>query len=76
MFVNAAKRKIATLLKLKPSTLHLHRIDKGSLIFVFSVPNFVARELFPPSPLVAAKLKDEGFLISIPPAIDVSIKTV
>ena len=76
VFVNAAKRKIATLLKLKPSTLHLHRIDKGSLIFVFSVPNFVARKLFPLKPSVVAKLKDEGFLIfSTPPATDVSVKT-
>ena len=70
VFVNDAKQKIAALLKLKPSTLHLHRIDKGSLIFVFSVPNFVARKLFPLKPLVVAKLKDEGFLISAPSAAD------
>ena len=68
IFVDAAKRKIAQLLKLKPSTLHLHRIDKGSLIFVFSVPNFVARKLFPLKPSVLIKLKEEGFLISMPPA--------
>ena len=63
VFVNAAKRKIAKLLKLKPSTLHLHRIDEGSLIFVFSVPNFVARKLFPLKPSVVAKLKNAGFLL-------------
>ena len=70
VFVNAAKQKIAELLKLKPSTLHLHRIDEGSIIFVFSVPSFIARKLFPLKPSVAAKLKDEGFLISTPPAIE------
>ena len=63
VFVNAAKQKIAKLLKLKPSTLHLHRIDEGSLIFVFSVPNFVARKLLPLKPSIVAKLKNEGFLI-------------
>ena len=62
VFVNAAKQKIAKLLKLKPSTLHLLRIDEGSLIFVFSVPNFVAKKLFPLKPSVVAELKNEGFL--------------
>ena len=70
VFVNAAKQKIAKLLKLKPSTLHLHRIDEGSLIFVFSVPNFVARKLFPLKPSVVAKMKNEGFLLLISPAVE------
>ena len=67
IFVNFAKSKIANLLKLKPSTLHLHKIDEGSLIFIFSVPNFVARKLFPLKRSVMIMLKEEGFLISIPP---------
>ena len=70
VFVNAAKQKIAKLLKLKPSTLHLHRIDKGSLIFLISVPNFVAEKLFPLIPSVVTALKDEGFIFSTPPAIE------
>ena len=69
VFVNAAKQKFAKLLKLKPSTLHLHRIDEGSLIFVFSVPSFVARKLFPLKMSVVAKLKNEGFLLLTSPAI-------
>ena len=69
VFVNAAKQKIAKLLKLRPSTLHLHRVDEGSLIFVFSVPNFVARKLFPLKPSVVAKLKNEGFLLLTSPAV-------
>ena len=69
VFVNAAKQKIAKLLKLKPSTLHLHRIDEGSLIFVFSVPNFVARKLFPLKMSVVTKLKNEGFLLLTSPAV-------
>ena len=74
VFVNAAKGKIANLLKLKPSTLHLHKIDEGSLIFIFSVPNFVARKLFPLKPSVIVKLKEEGFLISMPPLAAISHK--
>ena len=63
VYVNAAKQKIASLLKLKPSTLHLHRIDEGSLILVFSVPEFVAQKLFPLDPVVLDELKAEGFLV-------------
>ena len=72
--VNAAKQRIASLLKLKPSTLHLHRIDEGSILLVFSVPNFVARKLFPLKLSTVAKLKDEGFLVLAPPATEKSCK--
>ena len=70
LFVNAAKQKIAKLLKVNPSTLHLHRIDEGSIILVFSVPNFVAKKLFPLKPSMVAELKDEGFLVLTPPATE------
>ena len=63
VYVNAAKQKIATLLNLKPSTLHLHRIDIGSLILVFSVPEFVAQELFPLNPSLTANLKAGGYFV-------------
>ena len=66
VFVNEAIEKIAFLLKLKPSTLHLHRIDKGSLILVFSVPNFVAKRLFPLAQSIKSKLRVEGFLVLTP----------
>ena len=67
VFVNAAKQKIAKLLKLKPSTLHLHRIDEGSILLVFSVPTFVANKLFPLKSSVVTMLKEEGFLVPAPP---------
>ena len=66
VFVNDARRKIASILKLKPSTLHLHRIDGGSLILVFSIPCFVADQIFPLEPSTTAKLKAEGFRIAMP----------
>lgn len=61
--VRAVKHKIANILKLKYSTLHLHRIDEGSLILVFSVPEFVAQCLFPLDDLLKAELKAKGFTI-------------
>ena len=66
VFVNEAIEKIASLLRLKPSTLHLHRIDKGSLILVFSVPTFVAKKLFPLEQSVRSRLRVEGFLVLTP----------
>ena len=66
VFVNEAMHKIASILKLKFSTLHLHRIDEGSIMLVFSVPNFVAREIFPLKPLTFAKLKSHGFHLAVP----------
>ena len=67
VFVNDARRKIASILKLKPSTLHLHRIDEGSLILVFSIPCFVADQIFPLEPSTKAKLRAEGFQIATVP---------
>ena len=63
IFVRAARHKIATLLNLKVSTLHLHRIDEGSLILVFSVPEFVAQFLFPLDDSLEASLIHEGYTI-------------
>ena len=65
-FVNEVKHKIASILKLKSSTLHLHRIDEGCIILVFSVPDFVAKQIFPLEPSTDAKLKSEGFHIAVP----------
>ena len=64
--VNVATEKIATLLDLKSSTLHLQRIDEGSLILLFFVPDFVCKKLFPLKPSVKAMLKAEGFIV-LPP---------
>ena len=61
--VRAAKQKIATILKLKSSMLHLHRIDEGSLLLVFSIPEFVAQHLFPLDNLLKATFKAQGCTI-------------
>ena len=71
--IYAIKKKIAILFELEPSTLQLHRIDEGSIMLVFSVPNFVAKMLFPLKPSVMAKLSDEGFIVSTPPATEESL---
>ena len=62
----AAQRKIASLLRIKASHLQLHRIDEGSVILVFSLPNFIAQELFPLNPDRIRELKAEGFTFLIP----------
>ena len=72
--MNEAIEKIAHLLKLKRSALYLHRIDKGSLILVFSIPTFVARKLFPLKPSMIAKLRAEGLLLLIPNTVEVTKK--
>ena len=64
-----AKRKLATLLNLKAGALHLEWIDKGSLILVFSVPNFVAERLFPLEHHQALLLKSEGFTVFVPSTV-------
>lgn len=61
--VREAKRKLATKLGLKSSTLQLHRIDEGSLVLLFSIPKSVARMIFPLKPSELTKLKAEGFTI-------------
>ena len=61
--IKTTKRDIATLLGVKSSTLYLHKIDEGSLILVFSVPEFVARKLFPLSPAQRDTLKENGFFL-------------
>lgn len=61
--VRIAKRDIATLLGLESSTLYLHKLDEGSLMLVFSVPEFVAQELFPLSPTLRTTLKENGYFL-------------
>ena len=60
------KRRIANLLGLRSSTLYLHRIEEGSLILVFSIPNFVAQKLFPLSPSLTNTLMKNGCLLFYP----------
>lgn len=67
LFVDIAKCRIANILHLKPSTIHLHRIDKGCLLLVFSLPDFVFQCLFPldNGGSLESKLKDEGFIVFV-----------
>ena len=77
--IKVVERKIANILGLKSSTLYLHRIDKGCLILVFSVPEFVARELFPLDPSLVVAIKEEGFLLltaSDSEAVDSQVQNV
>ena len=66
MDIKEAKRKLATLLKLNASSLHLHRIDEGSLILIFSVPTFLSTEIFPLNSSQIDCLKAEGYRIFVP----------
>ena len=68
-FVNKAKHKVASILKLKSSSLYLHRIDQGSIILVFSIPEFVANEIFPLDSSTKAKLKSKGLQVKVPVTI-------
>ena len=61
--VKKAEGKFATLLNVRPSTLYLHKIDVGCLLLVFSVPEFVAQNLFPLDPSFAAILREEGYTV-------------
>ena len=61
--IREAKRKIATKLGLKSSTLQLHRIDEGSILLLLSIPKSIAGVIFPLKSSEFTKLKTEGFTI-------------
>ena len=61
----SVRRSIARLLKIRYSDLQLHRIDKGSIILVFSLPNSIAQDVFPLSQKAVCEMKDAGFVICI-----------
>ena len=60
------QRNIAKLLDIRSSDLQLHRIDKGSVILVFSVPNSVAQDLFPLNQQVIREVEAAGFVVCVP----------
>jgi hypothetical protein len=59
------KETLAEVLGVLPATLYLHRIDRGSVILVFSVPDFIAEELFPLSKEKLAFLKVKGMVLFV-----------
>lgn len=74
VFVNMAKHRIGSILHLKSSTLHLHRIDIGCLLLVFSLPEFVFQWLFPidTGGSLESKLKEEGFIVFVTKSSEVN----
>ena len=60
------KETLAKVLGVPPATLHLHRIDRGSIILVFSVSDSIADELFPLPKEKLAFLKGKGMVLFVP----------
>ena len=59
------KETLSDVLGIPLSTLHLHRIDRGSVILVFSVPDSVAEELFPLPKEKIALLRVKGMVLFV-----------
>ena len=62
-----AQIKIATVLGLKASQVHLEQIDSGSVILVFSIPMALSQKVFPLKPAVYEELKSYGYTLIVPP---------
>ena len=60
------KETLADDLGVPPATLHLHRIDRGSIILIFSVPDSVAEKLFPLPKEKIALLRVKGMVVFVP----------
>jgi hypothetical protein len=60
------KEMLADDLHIPPATLHLHQIDKGCIILVFSVPNSIAEKLFPLPKEKLALLRVKDMLLFVP----------
>ena len=60
------KETLADDLDIPLDTLHLHRIDRGCIILVFSVPDSIAEELFPLPKEKLALLRVKGMLLFVP----------
>jgi hypothetical protein len=60
------KEMLSDVLGIPLATLHLHRIDRGSVILVFSVPDSIAEELFPLPKEKVTLLKVKGMVLFVP----------
>ena len=62
------KETLADILGVLPAALHLHRIDRGSMILVFSVPNCIAKTVlvFPLPEEKIAILREKGMILFVP----------
>ena len=65
--IKGVQHKLAKLFGIKPSlNLHLKCIDEECLIMVFSIPDFIAQDIFPLNPKTVTELKAQGFTPFIP----------
>ena len=55
--------RLANILKLNVGNFHLHVIDQGCLLLVFSIPNSLSERLFPLDIDLVEKLKVQGFTV-------------
>ena len=62
----SVKEMVADVLGVPLATLHLHRIDRGSIILVFSVPDSIAQELYPLPKEKLALLRAKGMVLFVP----------
>ena len=60
------KETLSDVLCVPLASLHLHRIDKGCIILVFSVPDSIAQELFPLPKEKLALLREKGVVLFVP----------
>ena len=60
------KEMLADDLGVPPATLHLHQIDQGSIILVFSVPDSIAEKIFPLPKEKLALLRAKGMVLFVP----------
>ena len=60
------KETLSDILGVPLATLHLHRIDRGSIILVFSVPDSIAQDLFPLPKEKLALLRAKGMVLFVP----------
>ena len=59
------KETLAEILGVPPAILHLHRIDRGSVMLVFSVPDSIAQDLFPLPKEKLALLRAKGMVLFV-----------
>ena len=55
--------QLANILDCDVGDLHLHIVDQGCLLLVFSIPNTLAERLFPLDVDLVEKLKSQGFTV-------------
>ena len=60
------KETLSDILGVPLATLHLHRIDRGSIILVFSVPDSIAEQLFPLPKEKLVSLRTYGMVLFVP----------